>query len=255
MTTFLRLLADKDKETGLLETCMALRTNAAELRVFQVAPRSFRAIPGAPFAYWISEAMRSAFTNLPTFESDKRTARQGLATAEDFRFVRTWWEEPGQGWVGFAKGGVFSPYYSDVHLMAKWTHDGSEIKAGICKRYPYLNGNAGFVAKNPQFYFRPGLTWPIKNRFSFKPRCLPRGCVFAHIGPSAFVARDNDEDLLALQGVMSASVFTALVRVMADGTSKLALFSALLVQKYHERIARFWRPSFDVHGRSHENEI
>ena len=50
------------------------------------------------------------------------TAKQGLATADDFRFVRLWWEvapetigyspedtRQGKGWVHFAKGGAFSP--------------------------------------------------------------------------------------------------------------------------------------------------
>ena len=141
MTTFLRLLADKDKANNLLDVCTALRAGDANTRVFEVAPESFRAVPGAPFAYWVSEAVRQVFRQLPPLECDERTARQGLATAEDFRFVRTWWEEPGNGWHGFAKGGTFSPFYADVYLMTNWDKDGAEVKAGICRRYPYLNGN------------------------------------------------------------------------------------------------------------------
>ncbi len=63
MTTFVRLLADKDKDSNLLASCAALRAGlgVGDIRVFEVAPNSFRAIPGAPFAYWVSEAVRSIF--------------------------------------------------------------------------------------------------------------------------------------------------------------------------------------------------
>ena len=211
MTTFLRLLADKDKAQHLLASCTAVRSGNANTQVFEVAPESFRAVPGAPFAYWVSEAVRQVFKRLPAFESDERTARQGLATAEDFRFVRTWWEDPGEGWHGFAKGGTFSPFYADVYLMTNWDKDGAEVKAGICRRYPYLNGNAEFVAKNPQFYLRAGLTWPRRTTSGLSLRAMPKGCIFADKGPAAFVAGDPSDTLLALCALTHSQAFGLLV--------------------------------------------
>ena len=38
MTAFLRLLAEKDKASGLLDTCTALRVGSPDIRVFQVEP-------------------------------------------------------------------------------------------------------------------------------------------------------------------------------------------------------------------------
>jgi hypothetical protein len=230
MTIFLRLLTDKDKALNLLESCTTLRTGDANTRVFQVAPESFRAVPGAPFAYWVSEEVRQVFKQLPAFECDERTARQGLATAEDFRFVRVWWEEPGSGWCGFAKGGTFSPFYADVYLMANWSQGGAEIKAGICRRYPYLNGNAEFVAKNPQFYLRPGLTWPRRtNGLSF--RAMPRGCIFADKGPAAFVVDDEPEALLALCTLVNSLAFGLLVSVQLARVELAQSFEVGLIQQ------------------------
>jgi len=230
MTTFLRLLADKDKATNLLNSCTALRAGDLDTKVFSVAPESFRAVPGAPFAYWVSEAVRQVFKRLPAFECSERTARQGLATAEDFRFVRTWWEEPGVGWHGFAKGGTFSPFYADVYLMTNWDRDGAEVKAGICRRYPYLNGNAEFVAKNPQFYLRPGLTWPRRtNGLSF--RAMPRGCIFADKGPAAFVAEDAPDDLLALCTLVNSLAFGLLVSVQLARVELAQSFEVGLIQQ------------------------
>ena len=230
MTTFLRLLADKDKASNLLDCCTVMRAGGADKRVYKVEPESFRAVPGAPFAYWVSEAVRQVFKRLPAFECDKRTARQGLATAEDFRFVRTWWEEPGDGWHGFAKGGTFSPFYADVYLMTNWDKDGAEVKAGICRRYPYLNGNAEFVAKNPQFYLRPGLTWPLRtNGLSF--RAIPRGSIFGHKGPAAFVADDSPDALLALCALVNSLAFGLLVSVQLARVELAQSFEVGLIQQ------------------------
>lgn len=230
MTTFLRLLTDKDKDSNLLDSCTALRAGETDTRVFDVEPESFRAVPGAPFAYWVSEAVRQVFKRLPAFECDDRTARQGLATAEDFRFVRTWWEQPGDGWHGFAKGGTFSPFYADVYLMTNWDKDGAEVKAGICRRYPYLNGNAEFVAKNPQFYLRPGITWPRRtNGLSF--RAMPRGCIFADKGPAAFVDDDEPDALLALCAMVNSLAFGLLVSVQLARVELAQSFEVGLIQQ------------------------
>ena len=230
MTTFLRLLTDKDKANNLLDSCKALRAGETDTRVFDVEPESFRAVPGAPFAYWVSEAVRQVFKRLPAFECDDRTARQGLATAEDFRFVRTWWEQPGDGWHSFAKGGTFSPFYADVYLMTNWDKDGAEVKAGICRRYPYLNGNAEFVAKNPQFYLRPGITWPRRtNGLSF--RAMPRGCIFADKGPAAFVDDDEPDALLALCTLVNSLAFGLLVSVQLARVELAQSFEVGLIQQ------------------------
>lgn len=211
MTTFLRLLADKDKAGNLLASCAMLRAGKNDTRIFEVVPNSFRTIPGAPFAYWVSEAVRQVFKKLPAFESSERTARQGLATAEDFRFVRTWWEEPGNGWYGFAKGGSYSPFYADIYLMVNWYRGGEEVKAGICRRYPYLNGNAEFVAKNTQFYLRPGLTWPLRTTSGISFRVMPQGCIFGHKGPAVFVDTNSSDELLAVCAISNSQPFGLLL--------------------------------------------
>ena len=93
-TVFLRALEAEDKAAAL---CAAISDPAAtqgRLR-FEVDPESFASVPRSPFAYWVSDRVRRLFTELPPFEAEGRTAKQGLATADDFRFVRAWWEAPG----------------------------------------------------------------------------------------------------------------------------------------------------------------
>jgi hypothetical protein len=34
-------------------------------------------------------------------------------------------------WVPLAKGGDYSPYYADLHLVVNWKNDGEEIKSWV----------------------------------------------------------------------------------------------------------------------------
>src|SRR4051794_12316601 len=76
---------------------------------FDCRPSVFSMIEGSPFAYWVSDRLRSVFAELPAFGRNGRTAKQGIATSDDFRFVRLHWEADtanvASGWVPFVKGG------------------------------------------------------------------------------------------------------------------------------------------------------
>lgn len=230
MTTFLRLLADKDKATNLLTSCTALRAAENDARVFQVAPESFRAVPGAPFAYWVNETVRQLFTKIPALESDYRTTKQGLASADDFRFVHVWWEGEHDGWFGFAKGGAFSPFYSDVFLQVNWSQGGAQIKNNLNDKGG-VRSNVWMLRDTANNFFgRPGLTWPRRtNGLSF--RVMPQGCIFADKGPAAFVADDAPDALLALCALVSSQAFGLLVSVQLARVELAQSFEVGLIQQ------------------------
>jgi len=212
MSQFLRLLTENDKASALAEVCARLRCGEDDPRVHAVAPHAFDAVPGKPFAYWVSDAVRQTFRRLLPIESEGRTVKQGLVTADDFRFVRTCWETGSQGtastWFPFAKGGSYSPFYADVYLMVNWAQGGAEI----CHFVDPKTGKLNSRPQNTNYYFRPGLTWPRRtNGLSF--RVMPRGCIFADKGPAAFVADDAPEALLALCALVNSQAFGLLVSV------------------------------------------
>lgn len=90
---FLRLLSYDDKSAALVESINeAQEGRSSDSNIHVVDPVSFSQIPGSTFAYWVSEHVRHIFTKLPQLEGDDRTAKQGLVTADDFRFLRLWWE-------------------------------------------------------------------------------------------------------------------------------------------------------------------
>lgn len=111
----------------------------------------------------------------------------------------------GKKWFNLAKGGAFSKYYSDLHIVVDWSEDGDDIKRNVCEKYPYLKGNWEFVAKNASSYFLAGLTWSRRSQVGFSLRVLPEGSIFSDKGSSII-----GKELAGLLGILnssSASIF------------------------------------------------
>ena len=197
--TFLRLLKDTDRPAALAEACREAREGRPSARVFRVEPEELEEIPGAPLAYWVAPSIRRLFSELPPLEGNGAEVRVGLQTSDDFRFVRAFWEvDPariarsreetfrGKRWVPFAKGGEYSPYYADIHLVVDWEEDGRRIRE---------TGRKARV-QNAQYYFRPGLTWPERTTSGFSPQVLPAGSVFSVKGPAIIPIASDSERVL-----------------------------------------------------------
>ena len=213
-TLFLRLLEAEDKGAALESTLAAWRDGQETSLTFEPDPATFSEVPGAPFAYWVSNRIRALFKELPPFESEGRTVKQGLATADDFRFVRAWWEvDPGtlgKKWFPFAKGGKYSPFYADVHLVVNWEDGGREIWNNLNDRGQVRSNVWMLKRTSTDFFFRPGLTWPLRTTSDFAPYILPTGCIFSHKGPTAF-SSDTPPSLLAVLALALSRPFASLL--------------------------------------------
>ena len=207
MTLFFRLLdVSVDEKAHVLKS--VIREGFAESRCVERDAKAFTEIPGSPFAYWVSDSLRHVFRKLEPFEAADRSVRQGLATTDDFRFVRTWWEvdeqQIGNRWWNFAKGGNFSPFYADLGLVLQWEDSGAMLKAKVIAEY----GNAGKRIYNEDYYFRAGITWPLRAH-RFAPQALPAGCICSVRGYAAFTPK---EMLLSTLAVFNSSCFDFLFK-------------------------------------------
>ena len=64
----------------------------------------------------------------------------GLQTDDHFRFLRLWWEAPlltDAKWQPFAKGGEYSPFADDFHLVINWGDSGHELKEFVSTKYTH----------------------------------------------------------------------------------------------------------------------
>jgi len=252
-TLFIRLLNQNDKGEALAQRIAALREGLADEDVYAVNPKSFRQVPNTPFCYWVSERIRWLFKELSPFESDGRTVKQGLATADDFRFVRVWWEVPaerildsgrctvssgqekpeqkwtderirefqawcrkrtyeGKRWAPFAKGGEYSPYYADIHLVVNWENEGAEIRNFVDPKTGKINSRP----QNTDYYFRPGLTWSDRTNKDFGPRPMQAGTIISVKGSGGFAAHDI---LWGMLGLMCSRFFISMMDLIVGSTT------------------------------------
>jgi len=239
-TIFLRLMEApvEDKPAALLETVAALHDpgnsqQGLQHLVFERDPAAFRGVPGSPFAYWVTDRVRKLFQSCMQFEADGRTVKQGLATADDFRFLRAWWEvQQGDHWFSFAKGGAFSQFYADIYLCVNWGVSGLEIKNNL-NAQGTVRSNVWMLRDTAANCFgRCGLTWPRRTQSGLGMRVMPSGSIFADKGPAAFVHDNEPSALLALLALTTSSAFCYLVELqMAFGSYEVGVIQRTPVPK------------------------
>jgi hypothetical protein len=186
---YFRLVKEYDKELSLHRCILDLVKGRDHNLTHSVNQETFSLVPSSPISYWVSDAMRRMFKDVPLFESNAGLVKSGLNTSYDLRFLRLWWEINfsniansreetfnNKPWVLFAKGGEYSPYYADIHLVINWGRDGE-----ILRTYE------GAYIRNEGYYFRPGLTYPLATVKGFNVRLLPHHCIFGHKGPGIFI--------------------------------------------------------------------
>jgi hypothetical protein len=182
---------------------------------FDVARRDFSAIPGSPLAYRRVAFVAPLFRESAALDPGAATVKQGLATSDDAQWLREFWEVPPISigreatWVPFAKGGEFSRFYYDHHLVIKWKDDGRELKDYIIAK----DGSESKRIYSQDWYFKPGLTWP-RAASVFNVRVLPSGCVFADKGPAVFPEEAGDS--WRLLGILNSDVALCVVKTLAS---------------------------------------
>lgn len=184
LTGFLGLLNTRDKQ------------NKIEEHICQTPPQIkwrvtnyFNRIPGKPLAYWVPSSLLNKFSTLKSFNMHGGAIRQGIATADDYRFLRLRWEVPKDStaygnevqWIPLLKGGEYSPWWDDIHLVVNWYNHGHEI----CNFYDD-RGKLRSRPQNVDWYYREGASYPYRTTSSFGLRYMPSGCIFSVGGWGVF---------------------------------------------------------------------
>ncbi|MBX9879076.1 MAG: N-6 DNA methylase [Candidatus Obscuribacterales bacterium] len=182
MSRFIDLTSSKDKEVDLAQVDTA--------KAYSVSQETLKQNTNFVFNYRCPEIVSHLLKGaLPL--ADIADVRQGLATTDNERFLRYWWDvdanEIGQRWFPYAKGAGVKRWHNPIKYVVNWQNDGQEIKEAVTQAYPYLNGNSAWVVKNEQYYFRQGLTFSFIGGHDFSVRYLPAGCIFDVAGSAIFV--------------------------------------------------------------------
>jgi hypothetical protein len=182
--TYYRLVDGKncaDKERMFLENRDG---NLVDAKVYypNVKQKDFEKIPGCPIGYWVSQKIFSAFGGNLALSAVCRPT-QGLATADNARFVRYWSEvslckigfnmkndkealASGKKWFPCNKGGGFRKWYGNQSEIINWEKNGYEIK-----------NFSGSVIRNEDVYFMQSVSWNMISSGALSFRYFPEGFV------------------------------------------------------------------------------
>ena len=211
-STFVRLLRALDRPAALQDAVANRNSGKADDRVFAIETSDIALIPGSPLAYWVHPSLRDLFGRFPRLEVTGADVRVGSWPGDDFRHLRLWWEikgptpAPNMTWVPYVKGGEYSPYYSEPHLVVCW-----DSARGTFRDFFGRKGRPTPIPENVDYYFRSGVCWPRRTASGFGVRALPRGCVFADKGPAAF---PNGRSEVLLLGWLNSRLSRACVDLM-----------------------------------------
>lgn len=179
---------------------------------------TFKQIPGIPIAYWASDALVESFTKGRRLDA-VATPRQGLATSDNGRFLRKWWEvapsntsrdcsgrpeakQSGSRWFPIIRGGSYRKWWGDYDEVVNWFDDGREMKEAILSKYTYLS-TPDFVIKNQNDYFKPAVSWSKISSSLASFRFAPRGMLFEVAGACLFA---EPNELRYIQAFCNCSI-------------------------------------------------
>ncbi|MFA1712297.1 BREX-1 system adenine-specific DNA-methyltransferase PglX [Peribacillus frigoritolerans] len=209
--TYKRLIDKK----GAVDTISIKEKKFFEMKKnYYVYQERYLKISGYPFAYWASEK------NIDIFEKnlkigDVAEPRQGLATGDNKRFLRFWYEVAiskigfnfsnisdtigsNYKWFPYNKGGDFRKWYGNQEYIVNWQNNGEEIRA-----IKGSNGKVKSRVQNTNYYFKEGITWTLLSSSKFGVRYIPKGFIFDINGMTMFV---DPHELMYLLGLMCSKV-------------------------------------------------
>ncbi len=159
----------------------------------------FIAIKSSPLVYYLNEELITILTQGKKLDT-VADVRQGLATADDDRFIRYTWEIPitYDRWVALTKGGGYSRWFGLNWYHVDWELAGRRMK---------LSGKSVF--RNVYAYFSPGWSYSLicSGNLSLRRFDIP-GCI-GHKGPGIYT---QDQSLVA---VMQSRVLSCILRAIS----------------------------------------
>ena len=111
---------------------------------------NFSKIPGAPVAYWVSEAFFAIFDCGISIDAISRFTGSQHITANNDRFLRLQWEVSNPvRWKHYAKGGDFRKWYGNVIHVVDWSKE--------AKNYYKTNSTSNMLAS--EYVDCPGIAY------------------------------------------------------------------------------------------------
>jgi hypothetical protein len=179
---------------------------------FEAPGAQFAALPGKPIAYWLPESIRAAFSR-GQLVKDVASPRVGMATGDNARWVRQWWEVSrmrigrdmsrreaagsGRRWFPYATSGTATRWYGNVSSVVDWSNDGRGLQTT-----KHESGRIRAHNFNLDQIFRSSLVWNVVTSGVSSFRFVEDGFLFD--ASAGLCHSRRDMYLLALMNSTSA---------------------------------------------------
>ncbi|MGN0057321.1 MAG: BREX-1 system adenine-specific DNA-methyltransferase PglX [Phocaeicola plebeius] len=192
-STFIKLndLYEMKRKAVLFEAYDDYLNNRPNNRVYTLPQSKLKGIKSYPFIYWISDEFREKFAG--TTIDDFCVVAEGCKTANNFKFLRFWWERNESKdfssiiYPVYAKGGEYSKWYGNLWLELLWGENGA-----------YFKSDSKACANNEECYFKEGITFTGAGSKGVSFRLLPKNSVFDTGSRSIFSEEVSINILLSL---------------------------------------------------------
>lgn len=162
-------------------------------RVYLLPQDKLKAIKSWPFIYWISDEFREKFGNL--LLDDVAKIKQGIATTNNNRFCRLWWEIEGssQKYYPYSKGGAYNKWAGNLWLYINW----EETSVSYISKRGRL--------QNKDYYFKEGITYSGSGSKGTSFREFPKDCLF-DVGGSCIFPTEKYNNRFYLLAFLNTSL-------------------------------------------------
>jgi hypothetical protein len=183
---YTRTSKEKLKQEFAIRALNDFISNRKNIHNYSILQSKLKNINTWPFIYWISDEFRQQFTQDSVKDILKNC--QGLATANNNRFLRFWWELAlnnndirSKKWISYAKGGRYQKWAGNLWLKVLWENNGFSIR-----NFTDTNGKQRSRPQNENVYFKEGITYSASGQKGPSYRFLPKGSIFDVGGSSIF---------------------------------------------------------------------
>lgn len=176
-STFIKLndLYEMKRKEVLFDAYYDFCNGRQNVRVYQLPQSKLKDIKSYPFIYWISDEFREKFGD--KLLDDVVDVKQGIATSNNNRFLRYWWEITGsnQSYYPYSKGGEYAKWAGNLWIYINWEE----------KNVEYIKVKRRLQNRN--YYFREGITYSGSGSKGTSFRIFPKDCLFDVGGSCIFL--------------------------------------------------------------------
>jgi len=200
--------------------------------------KTFKAIQGHPFIYWWDEEFVQQYEKTPKL-GDETEVRQGMATSNNPRFLRFFWEVINLDitaqlfnstieslkdikWVPYIKGAVGRKWFDTFSTIINWSRNGLEHK--VFHEIKYSSYSKRIPSES--FFFRQGISYSTIGS-TFLARLMRFQSIFDVSGSAVFPI-DVFNTVCLMNSEITTKVITALnptINFQVGDINRLALFN------------------------------